>query len=75
MIPHTEHISLAFEEGGNRGVAVHAAHRAETFVGGETVWFGVDQVRVRVRPAASLVFDVVGRFLRSFAARYSATEV
>src|ERR1700722_11131173 len=52
MVPHTEQISRAFVEGGDRGVAVHPAHRAETFVGGETLWFGVDHVRVRVRPAA-----------------------
>src|SRR5580692_10257014 len=43
MVPHTEQISRAFVEGGDRGVPVHPAHRAETFVGGETVRFGVDQ--------------------------------
>src|SRR6201987_1215038 len=64
VVPVTEQISLAFVDGGDRGVAVHAAYRAETFVRGETGWFGVDQVRIRVRPAASLVFDVIGRFLR-----------
>src|ERR1700731_3185758 len=68
VLPQTEHISLAFVDGGNRGVAVHSAHRAETFVGGETARFGVDHIRVRVRPAASLVFDVVGRFLGYVAA-------
>src|ERR1700676_5483896 len=68
VVPHTERVSLAFVDGGNRGVGVHAAHRAETIVGGETGWFGVDHIRVRVRPAASQVFDVEGRFLGYVAA-------
>jgi hypothetical protein len=48
VVPVAEQISLAFVDGDDRRVDVHAAYRAETFVRGETGWLGVDQVRVRV---------------------------
>ncbi|SRR6266849_2309666 len=51
----TEQISLAVVDRGNRGVAVHAADRAETYVGGG-MGLSVDQIRARICPAASLVF-------------------
>src|SRR4051812_31142045 len=70
LVAGTEVVGLAVENRFRRGlrIDIHSANETKRMFGGRKQRGGVDRIGIRIFPALSLIFHVVGGFLGNVAA-------